>query len=91
MPRLEVLQAQTLLIHGIDCRLVMGTMLAGANRWRVDVCTVCGVMWLGVVQRRWGKHLSLMVMYLNCPVVVRGNWVWFSSALHPVDHCVFVP
>ena len=41
------------------------------------------------VGRRWGKCLSSMVVYLDCPVVVRGNSVWFEGALHPVERYVF--
>ena len=40
-------------------------------------------------RRRWGKRLSSVVVYLDRPVVVRGNSVWFGGSLHPVEHYVF--
>ena len=39
--------------------------------------------------RRWGKRLSSIVVYLDRPVVVHGNSVWFGGALHPVERYVF--
>ena len=30
-----------------------------------------------------------MVVYLDCPVVVRGHSVWFGGALDPVERYVF--
>ena len=52
-------------------------------------CTVRVVRWLLEFGRRWGKRLSSMVVYLDCPIVVRGNSVWFGSALHPAERYVF--
>ena len=85
----EVVRAQALLIHGVDCRRGMGALLGVASRLRVGECTVRGVRWLLGVGRRWGKWLSLLVVYLDRPVVVRGHSVWFGGSLHPVEHYVF--
>ena len=84
-----VVRAQALLIHGVDCRRGMGALLAAARRLRVGECAVRGVRWLLGVGRRWGKRLSSVVVYLDRPVVVRGNSVWFGGALHPVERYVF--
>ena len=56
---------------------------------RVGECTVRGMRWLLGVGRRWGKRLSSVVVYLDHPVVVQGNSVWFGGALHPVEQYVF--
>ena len=85
----EVVRAQALLIHGVDCRRGMGALLAAAGRLRVGECTVRGVRWLLGVGRRWGKRLSSLVVYLDRPVVVRGHSVWFGGSLHPVERYVF--
>ena len=85
-----VVRAQALLIHGIDCRRGMGALLTAARRLRVGECTVRGVRWLLGVGRRWGKRLSLVVVYLDRAVVVRGNFVWFGDSLYPVERYVFV-
>ena len=84
-----VVRAQALLIHGVDCRRGMGALVAAARKLRVGECTVRGVRWLLGVGRRWGKRLSSVVVYLDRPVVVRGNSVWFGRALHPVERYVF--
>ena len=84
-----VVRAQALLIHGVDCRRGVGALLAAARRLKVGECTIWGVRWLLGVGRRWGKRLSSVVVYLDCPVVVRGNSVWFGGALHPVERYVF--
>ena len=84
-----VVRAQALLIHGVDCRRGVGALLVAARRRRVGGCTVRGVRWLLGVDRHWGKHLSSVVVYLDRPVVVRGNSVWFGGALHPVERYVF--
>ena len=84
-----VVRAQALLIHGVDCRQGMGALVAAARKLRVGECTVWGVRWLLGVGRRWGKRLSSVVVYLDHPVVVRGNSVWFGGALHPVERYVF--
>ena len=84
-----VVRAQALLIHGVDCRRGTGALLAAARRLRVGECTVRGVRWLLGVGSRWGKRLSSVVVYLDRPVVVQGNSVWFGGSLHPVEHYVF--
>ena len=84
-----VVQAQALLIHGVDCRRGMGALFAAPRRLRVGECSVRGVRWLLGVGRRWGKRLSSSVVYLDRPVVVRGGSVWFGGALHPVERYVF--
>ena len=84
-----VVWAQALLIHGIDCRRGVGALLAAAYRLKVGECTVRGVRWLLGVGRRWGKCLSSVVVYLDRPVVVRGNSVWFGGALYPEERYVF--
>ena len=84
-----VVQAQALLIHGVDCRRGMGALIVAARRLRVGECTVRGVRWLLGGGRRWGKRLSSVVVYLDRPVVVRGNSVWFGGSLHPVERYVF--
>ena len=68
-----VVRAQALLIHWVDCRRGMGALLAAARKLRVGECAVHGVRWLLGVGRRWGKHLSLVVVYLDHPVVIWGN------------------
>ena len=85
-----VVQAQVLVMHGVGCRRGMGAVFGAARRLRVGGCTVRGTRWLLVAVRRWGKRLSLVVVYQNCPEVVRGNSVWFGVALHPVQRYVFV-
>ena len=89
VPVPEVVQAQALLIHGVDCRRSMGALFAAARRLRVGECTVRGVRWLLGAGRRWGKHLSSVVVYLDRPVGVRGSSVWFRGSLHPVERYVF--
>ena len=84
-----LVRAQALLIHGVDCRRGVGTLLAMARRLRVGECTVRGIRWLLGVGRRWGKRLSSVVVYLDRAVVVRGCSVWFGGALHPVERYVF--
>ena len=84
-----VVWAQALLIHGVDCRRGMGALLGAARRLRVGECTVRGMRWLLGVGRRWGKRLSSVVVYLDRPVVVWGNSVWFGGVLHPVERYVF--
>lgn len=73
-----VIWVQALLIHGVDCKRGVGTLLAAARSLRVGECTVCGMQWLLGAGRRWGKRLSWVVVYLDHPVVVRGNSVWYS-------------
>ena len=65
----------------MDCRWGVGALLAAARRLRVGECTVCGVRWLLGIGRRWGKHLSSVVVYLDRPVVVRGSSVWFLGVV----------
>ena len=89
VPEPGVVRAQALLIHGVDCRWGMGALLAAARGLRVGECFVRGVRWLLGMGRRWGKRLSSVVVYLDRPVVVRGNSVWFGGALHPVERYVF--
>ena len=89
LPVPAVVRAQALLIHGVDCRRGMGALLAAARGLKVGECTVRGVRWLLGVGRRWGKHLSSVVVYQDRHVVVRGNSVWFGGALHPVERYVF--
>ena len=89
LPVCDVVRAQALLIHGVDCHRGMWALLAAARRLRVGECAVRGVRWLLGVGRRWGKRLSSVVVYLDRPVVVRGNSVWFGGALHPVERYVF--
>ena len=84
-----VVSAQALLVHGVDCRRGIGSLLAAARKLRVGKCTVRGVRWLLGVGRRWGKRLSSVVVYLDRPVDIRGHSVWFGGALHPVERYVF--
>ena len=84
-----VVRAQALLIHVVDCRRGVGALMVAARRLRVGECTVRGVRWLLGFGRHWGKSLSSVVVYLDRPVVVRGNSVWFGGALHPVERYVF--
>ena len=84
-----VVRAQALLIHGVDCRSGVGSLLAAARRLNVGNCTVRGVRWLLGVDRRRGKRLSSVVVYLDRPVEVRDHSVWFGGALHPVERYVF--
>ena len=88
-PAEGVVRAQALLVHGVDCRRGVGSLLAVARRLRVGKCAVRSVRWLLGVGRRWGKRLSSVVVYLHCPVEVRGHSVWFVDALHPVERYVF--
>ena len=74
-PAEGVVRVEALLIHGVDCRRGVGSLLAVARRLRVGRCTVRGVRWLLGVGRRWGKHLSSVVVYLDRPVEVRGHSV----------------
>ena len=84
-----VVRVQALLIHRVECRRGMGALLAAPRRLRVGECAVHGVRWLLGIGRRWGQQLSLLVVYLDRPVVVRGHSVWFGGSLHPVEHYVF--
>ena len=84
-----LVRAQSLLIHGVDCRRGMGSLLAMARRLRVRDCNMRGVRWLLGVGSCWGKGLSSVVVYLDRPVVVRGHSVWFGGALHPVERYIF--
>ena len=71
----EVVRAQALLIHGVDCCRGMGALLAAASRLRVGECTVRGVRRLLGVDRRLGKRLSSLVVYLDRTIVVCGHSV----------------
>ena len=73
-----LVRGQALLIHGVDCRRGVGSLLAMARRLRVGDCNVRGVRWLLCVDRRWGKRLSSVVVYLDRPVMVRGHSVWLG-------------
>ena len=84
-----LVRAQALLIHVVDCRRGVATLLAMARRLPVGECSVHGIRWLLVVGRRWGKRLSSVVVYLDRAVVVRGCSMWFSGTLHPVERYVF--
>ena len=84
-----VIRAQALLIHGVDCRRSMRALLAAARGLRVGECGVRGVRWLLGVGKHWGKRLSLVVVYLDRLLVVRGHSLWFGGALHPVERYVF--
>ena len=84
-----LVRAQALLIHGVDCRRGVGTLLGMARRLRVGECSVRGVRLLLGVGRHWGKRLSSVVVYLDRPVEVRGHSVSFGGALHPVLSYVF--
>ena len=42
----RLVRAQALLIHRLDCRRGVGSLLAMARRLRVGECIVCGVRWL---------------------------------------------
>lgn len=35
------------------------------------------------------NQLSLLEVYLHCPIVVQSGSVWSSELLHPVEHYVF--
>ena len=84
-----VVRAQALLIHGVDCRRGVGSLLLVAKRLHIRKCTVWGIRWVLGVGRRWGKRLSSVVVYLDSPVEVRGHSVCFGGTLHPVEHYVF--
>ena len=85
----DVVRAQALLVHGVDCRRGMGALLAAARRLRVSEFTVRGVRWLLGMGRRWGKRLSSLVVYLDRPVVVHGHSLWFGGSFYPVERCIF--
>ena len=68
-----LVRAQALLIHRVDCRRGVGTLLSMMQRLRVDDYGVCVVWWLLGVGRHWGKRLSSVVVYLDRPVGVRGQ------------------
>ena len=60
-----------------------------ARRLGVGDYTVSGVRWLLGFGRLWGKRLSSAVVYRDRPVVLRGNLVWFSVVLQPVEQYIF--
>ena len=84
-----IVRAQALLIHGVDCRRSVGALLVAARGLRVGECGVRWVQWLLGVGRRWGKHLSSVVVYLDRPVMVRGHSLWFGGAFHSVERYRF--
>ena len=47
-----IVRAQALLIHGMDCRRGVGSLLLAARRLRVGSCAVRGVRWLLGAGRR---------------------------------------
>lgn len=70
-----IMRASALLICGVKCQCGIGSLLAAARRFKVDRCTasdVCGLLGVG---RQCGQHLSLMVVYLDCYIVISGNAV----------------
>ena len=89
VPVPEVVRAQALLIHGVDCRRSVRALLAAARGMWDGECSVRGVRWLLGVGRRWGKRLSSVVVYLDRLVVVWGYSLWFGGALHPVERYHF--
>ena len=66
----------------------MGALLTAATSLRVGEYTIHGERWLLEFGKHWDKHLSAVVVYLDRPVVVRGNSVWLGDALHPVERYV---
>ena len=80
---------QALLIHGVDCKRGIGTLLAMARRLQVGDCGLRGFQWLLGVGRRWGKRLSSVVVYLDHMLEVRGHSVWFGGTFHPVERYIF--
>ena len=88
-PTEGTVRAQALLIHNVNCRRGVGSLLSVAWRLWVGECSVREVRWLLGVGRYWGKRLSSVVVYLDHPVEIRGHSVWFGGALHPVEHYVF--
>ena len=89
VPMPEVVRTQALLIHGVDCRRSVRALLAAAPGLRVGGYGVRGMRWLLGVGRHWSKCLSSVVVYLDCPVVVRGYSLWFGDVLHAVEHYRF--
>ena len=79
VPMPIVVRGQALLIHGVDCRRSVRALLAATRGLRVGMCSVRGVRWLLGINRRWGKRLSSVVVYLDRTVVVRGNSLWFGG------------
>ena len=82
VPVPEVVWAQALLIHRVDYRRSLRALLVAARGLRVGECGFRGVRWLLGVGRRWGKHLSLVVVYLDSLVVVRGYLLLIRRVLH---------
>ena len=74
--------------HRRERRVTGKSGIASFNIYRINKFHYCII--LKYRGRRWGKRLSLVVVYLDRPVVVRGNSVWFRVALHPVERYVFV-
>ena len=74
-----VVQAQDLLIYGVDCQRSVGALLAAARRLKVDEGGVRGVWWLLGVGSHWVKRLSSVVVYLDRVVVVQGHSLWFGG------------
>lgn len=46
VPMSGVIRVRALLIHGVDCRRGMGSLVVAARRLRVGECTVGGERWL---------------------------------------------
>ena len=56
-------------------RLVVGMVLNGRDKGtRMPASSEASVCVRLGVGRHLGKHLSSVVVYLDCPVVVRGTW-----------------
>lgn len=65
------------------------TLLADVRRFRMGVCTVCGIWWLLEASRHWNKSLYSLVIYLGYPVNVRGHPVCYGAVRHLVKCYVF--
>lgn len=59
----RVVQAQALWNHSVDGRRGIGVLVVAAKRLRVGKCTIRSVRWLLGSGRRWGKHMSSVVVF----------------------------
>lgn len=67
---LGVVEAQALLIYGVNCRRGIGALVVVLRALRVREYTGQVIWKLLGVGRCWGKRLSSVVVYLGCPVVI---------------------
>ena len=82
-------RAQALVVHGVSCGAGLRAVERCARRLNLGSFSVRGVRWLVGWQRRLGKRMSSVVVYLDRPVVVPERCVWFGGSLCPVEKYVF--